>query len=143
MEDKEKPEKKADHSRLVGFNKQGNLLMRHVLGGHKTSKSLYPTTGILNVYMDALNRFSHVYSLDGLNNTLLSQGCILEGLLCGKGGQNVHSKDRGENKEFPVAWVQLMGQLVIMFSDDLFQQVISLMYMQLDIFLKINIIIIR
>lgn len=34
MEDRERPKKEADHSRLVGgrFNKQGNLEVRLVLG---------------------------------------------------------------------------------------------------------------
>ena len=35
-------------------------------------------TRILKVYIKALTGFSHIYRSDCLNNTLLSQGCILE-----------------------------------------------------------------
>ena len=44
----------------------------------KTSRSLHQLARILNVYIKAISEFSHVYSTDGFNNTLLSQGCILE-----------------------------------------------------------------
>ena len=36
------------------------------------------TAKILRVYIEALTGFSHVFSPDGLDSTLLSQGCILE-----------------------------------------------------------------
>ena len=35
-------------------------------------------TRILRIYIQALTEFSHLASPDGLNNTLLSQGCVLE-----------------------------------------------------------------
>ena len=55
--------------------------------------------------------FSPVYRPEGLNSTLLSQGCILEkGSGCGKCGQNIDSNDRGGGEEPPIAWFQLMGQ---------------------------------
>lgn len=55
--------------------------------------------------------FSHVFSSDGLNNTLLSQGRVLEnGSSRGNSGRNVHSKDRGWGKKPLIARVQLMGQ---------------------------------
>ena len=77
--------KKEVGYRLVGgsFNKQGNLYMR--LGSHKTSRSLDLPTKILKVYTEALMGFSHVFSPDGLNNTLLSHGSVLESSYCGEG----------------------------------------------------------
>ena len=98
MESKERPKQEADHPRLVrgGFNKQGNLNMRLVLGGYKMSRSPHPLARTLKVYIEVLTGFSHVYCPDGLSNTLLSQGYVFEnGSHCGNGGQNVHSKDRG------------------------------------------------
>ena len=79
-EGKEKPKKDADHSRLVGssFYKQGNLHTRLVLSIHQMNRSLHPPTSILKVYIEALTGFSPVYSPDGLNNTLLLQGRVLE-----------------------------------------------------------------
>lgn len=72
-------------------------------------------TRILGVYIEASIGFSHLFSPGGLNNTLLSQDCILEnGSHCENGGRNVHSKDRGGG-EGPVAWIQLMGQPAVMF----------------------------
>ena len=71
MEDKEKPKKKADHSRLVGgrFNMQGILHM---------SRSLHSDARILKLYIEDLMEYSHVISPNGLNTTLLSHGCIHE-----------------------------------------------------------------
>jgi len=72
--------KEADHPTLGGgsFNKQGKLHIRLVLGGRKMSRSLHLPTRILRVYIEALMGFSHIQSPDGLNNTFLSQGYILE-----------------------------------------------------------------
>lgn len=58
-------------------------------------KSPYLPTRILRIISEALTRFSRIHHPDSLHNTLLSQGCILKGLLCGKGGKNIHPKDRG------------------------------------------------
>lgn len=61
--------------------------------------------------------FSHIFNLEGLNNTLLSQGCALEnGCSCVNGGCNVHSKDQGEGVIPLMACVQLMGQPAVMSS---------------------------
>lgn len=58
--------------------------------------------------------FNHVHSPDGLNNTLLSQGCVPgNSFLCGNDGQNVHSKDRGEGEVSLIACVQLTGQTMV------------------------------
>lgn len=42
------------------------------------SRSLHPPTGILKFYIEALAGFSHVFSPDGFNNILLSQGYVPE-----------------------------------------------------------------
>ena len=47
--------------------------MRLVLSGCQT-RSLNLSARIVNVSIEALTGFSHVDSLDGLNNTLLSEG---------------------------------------------------------------------
>lgn len=61
--------------------------------------------------MEALTGFSHIYSPDDLNSTLLSQGGILEnGSHCGNDGQSIHSKERGRSEKLPIAGLQLMGQ---------------------------------
>ena len=54
-EGREIPKKEVAHSRLVAgrFNKQGNLFIRLVLGGCKTSRSLHLPTSILKVYIEA------------------------------------------------------------------------------------------
>ena len=76
----ERWKKEAKHFRLAGgsCNKQENLLTGLVLDGHKTSRSLHLTVRMLKVYTEALHGFSHVYHPDGLNNTLLFQGSVLE-----------------------------------------------------------------
>ena len=101
-----KTEQEADYSRLVGgrFNKQGNLLRRLASGGHKTSGSPHPLARILHVCIKALTGFSHIYHPDGLNNTLLSQGCVLENSSsCGNSGWNIQSKDWEEGQEPSIA----------------------------------------
>ena len=42
------------------------------------NRSPYLPARILKFYIEALTGFSHVFSPDGLNNTLLSQGHVLE-----------------------------------------------------------------
>lgn len=76
MEDKERLNKEADHSTLVGgrFQKLGYLRMRLVLGSHETSKSPHPPTRILR----DLKWVQPSVSPDGLNNTSLSQSYVLE-----------------------------------------------------------------
>lgn len=63
-EGKERLKEEADHCRSVGgsFNKQGNLLTRLVLVGHKMSRSWHPVARIINVYIEALAGFSHIWS---------------------------------------------------------------------------------
>ena len=48
------------------------------MGSRNMSTSPPPSARSLKVYMEALTGFKHVFSPDGLNNTLLSQGCVLE-----------------------------------------------------------------
>lgn len=70
------------------FNKQRNLHVRLTFGGHKMTRSQHPLTRM---------GLSHILSPDGFNNTLLSQGSILENdFHCGNSGESVHSKDKGE-----------------------------------------------
>ena len=60
------------------------------------SGSLHLPASILKVYKETLTGFSYIYRLDGLKNTLLSQGCVLENdSHSGDGGKRVHSKDKG------------------------------------------------
>ena len=116
---KERLKKEVDHSRLVGgrFNKQVNLHMRLVLGSCNMSRSLHSPARILKVYTEALTGFSHIFSPDGLNNTLLSQCFILENIShCGNSGQNAYSKDRGGDEQPPVACAQPPGQPAVMSS---------------------------
>ena len=72
------------------------LLTRLVLGGHKTSRSPHPPATILEVYIETLIGFSHVHCPDGLNNTLLFQGHVLEAASgVGKAGK-MHIPRTGE-----------------------------------------------
>ena len=78
-EGKERRKREADHATLArgSFNKQGNLLTRLILRGHKMSRSLHLPASVLNVYRETSVGFNQVFSSDGLNNTLLPQGCVL------------------------------------------------------------------
>lgn len=93
--------KGADNPRLVGdpFNRQRNLHMRLVQGGLKTSRSHVPAR-ILKVYMKAISGFSHIFTPDGLNSALLSQGHVLEtACLYGNSKQDILLKDWGGREE--------------------------------------------
>lgn len=104
---KERPRKEADHFRFVGGKfKQRNLHARFVLDGCKMRRSPYPPARIVKVYREALTGFCHIYCLDGLKNTLLSQGWDLDnGSHCRNCEQNVHSKHRGGDEDSSIAWV--------------------------------------
>ena len=57
------------------------------------SKSGQSHARILKVYIETLAGSSHIFTPDGLSNSLLSQGCILEnGSSCEYGGWTLHSK---------------------------------------------------
>lgn len=89
--------RKANYSRLVGrsLNKQENLHTRLVLGGWKMSRSLHKHSRILRLYIEIFTGFAHVHHLNGLSDTLLSQGCVIEnGFHYGNYGSKVYSKDR-------------------------------------------------
>ena len=80
------------------------------------SRSLNPPTRILKVYID-LTGFSHIFSPDSLNHTLVSQSFSFEkGSHCGDRGENIYSKDRGGCEEPLTVWVQLDDQPVVMCS---------------------------
>lgn len=79
--------KKTDHSRLVGgrFSKG---TFKACLEWPRDAYISTPTTRILEVYIKALTGFSHIFHADGLNNTLVSQGCVLEAAFnAGKAGR--------------------------------------------------------
>lgn len=77
------------------------------------SKSLNPPTRILKVYID-LAGFSHIFSPDSLNHTLVSQGFSFEkGSHCGDRDGNIYAKDRGGSEEPLIAWVQIEGELAV------------------------------
>ena len=60
------------------FSQAKELIYRLVLGGCKISRSPHLPATILEVYLNSLTRFSHIFCPDGLNNILLSQSCFLE-----------------------------------------------------------------
>ena len=98
----ERQKKELLYSRLVDgqFNKQGNLHTILLLDGHNMNRSLHPCTRICKVYRDALTGFSHMCHPDELNSTLLSQVFVLENVSHNrKSGQDIHSKDKGGDKE--------------------------------------------
>ena len=72
-----KTEERQGHSRSVGgrLNKKGNLTW--VLAWAPTRQVDICIMQDWKVYTVVLTGFRHVFSPDGLNNTLLSQGCIL------------------------------------------------------------------
>lgn len=73
-----KDQREVGHSRLAGgrLNKEGEVHMRLVLGGHKMSRFSHPPARIFKVSIKALAGVGHVCHPDGLNN-LLSQGYVL------------------------------------------------------------------
>lgn len=72
---------------------------------------------ILRVCIKAFTGFSHKYSPDGLNNTFLSQGCILEmASSLGTMGRTYISKTRVREEDPPNAQAQFEGQEAVMYS---------------------------
>lgn len=57
--------------------------------------------------------FSHIHCSDGLNNTLVSQGCVLRTAPTVGMVVRCTFQGQGTGKEPPIALVQLKGQLVI------------------------------
>lgn len=95
--------KRGSHARLVGdrFNDLGNFLsnfLRLHLRAHKTNRSLHSSTRILNIYTEALTRFSHIYVPSGWSQQglALSSPHPWKGLWLGNNEWDVHSKDMGE-----------------------------------------------
>lgn len=111
-EGKVRQKKEAGHSTWVGgnFNKQEKLSRRLVSGSHRTSRSPHPPTRIWKVYVEGLMGFDHRYNPEDLNNTLLSQGCVLSNSSTyGNSGQNRHWKGRAgsEASSGPVqGWIR-------------------------------------
>lgn len=70
--------------------------------------------GLSTKILKEVNWVQSIYHSDGLNNTLLFQGYVLEnGSHSGDDGQNVCSKDRGVGKERSIAQVQLTSTVTI------------------------------
>ena len=98
--------------------------MRLLLGGHKMSRSLQHLTESW-VYIAALTGYSHIYGPDGLNNILLSEGCVLEMSPRKAMVGRTHIPRTGQVGEEPqITWGQLPGQLRLDPLDDLVQQAI-------------------
>lgn len=70
--------KEAGHSRWVGskFNKQGSLMYEPYF--ECTSRSIPSPARMSTLYTEGLREFSHKYHPNGLSDTLLCQGCVLE-----------------------------------------------------------------
>ena len=63
-------------------------------------RSLHQATRSLEVYIEVLTGFSHVFSPHSLNNTILSQGYVLEmAPTVGRG----YSPKVGGDEELPIA----------------------------------------
>lgn len=100
--------------RLLGgrINKQRDLHMRLVLGGHEMCGSLLLSTRILKcIYKSYLD---HVYHWDGLTTHCSLRVASVKMALPVE--QNVRLPNRGGGKEPPVVQIQLIGQLLIMSS---------------------------
>ena len=84
----------ADHSRLVGGSFNNQLTYKACLGWLQ-NKQITPACHILKLCKEAINGFGHMNHPDGLNDTLFSEGCVLEsGSHCRGGGESIHSKHR-------------------------------------------------
>ena len=97
MEGRERPgEGAAPLDWLVAVSRGKDFTEEACLGCSEMSRSLYPPTSTLEVYIEALTGLSHVHHPDGLSNTLLSHARVLEnGSHGGSSGQNTHSTDGG------------------------------------------------
>lgn len=101
---------------LRNFDKQGNCLVplftRLLLSGQKTRRSSYTPANLKSSYRD-LTWVPSVFSPDGLNNMLLSQGCILHnGSHYGNGGKNAHSQGRAGEEEPLIAQESADGHVL-------------------------------
>lgn len=110
--------KEGNHARLVGgrIHKPGNLHMRLLLGDCKRGRSLHLLTRIFKVYIQALPEFSLVYHPDGFNSNLLSHGCVSRAASSLGKASGMQITRTGFGQEPLIAWVQIMGQPVVMFS---------------------------
>lgn len=86
--------------------------------GRQNEQIFTPPIRILKVYIEALTGFSHIFSPVGLSNTSLSPSrpCPWNWLPLWERGPNVHSMDREEDEDIPVAQVHLVGQPITMSS---------------------------
>lgn len=91
---KKRLKEEADHFRLTSGSliSKGSYAPGFSWVGSKTSRSLHLPARILKVSIEALTGLRHVYCTDGLNNTLLSQGCILEHGSHRENCENIHPR---------------------------------------------------
>lgn len=123
--------REAEHSRLAAanFKKQGNLLIRPILGSCKMNRFPYLPTVILKIKItsvqshtqEALTRFNHIpRPRQSQHHTSISKLSPWSSF-CHWGRQAEHTF-QGQGKECGASNgpVQLAGQLAVTFFDDLF-----------------------
>ena len=102
MEEKERPKKEADQSRLAGcrFNKQGNLHKRFFVLGNPTKKQISaPASQNFKCLYRAL-MVSVTYSVQTISTPYSLKVASLKTLQYGKSRHDVHSKDREEIRAY-------------------------------------------
>lgn len=88
---------------MAGLISKATYLRRLDLSGSKWSRSPHLSVRIITVYIEVLAGFSHIFSAEGLNNTLFSH--VLERAPSGHDGRKVHSKEGGGAEEPLTVWV--------------------------------------
>lgn len=105
-EDEEKPKKEEEHSKLVVLiSKRTYIQGLSWAAARQEHLCIYLPFRILKLYVEALTVFRHIYHPDGLNSTLLSQGCVLRSApRGGTWGQKCFTRT-GDGDDSPVAQV--------------------------------------
>ena len=103
-------QKRGYHSTVIGISLISNLHTRFASGNCKTSRFPHSPARILKVYIKDLLGFNHLYYPNDLNNTLLSQGCVLKAASIVVKGTRMHISRRAEGMwSFPLprsgSWV--------------------------------------
>ena len=82
------------------------LLCEACLGSCKMNWSPHLPARIFKVHVEVSSGFHQVFPPGGLNNTLLSQGCVLEiSSSCGNSGPKAYFTDRGGGEALLVVWL--------------------------------------
>lgn len=104
-EDEEKPKKEEEHSKLVVLISKRTYIQGLSWAARQEHLCIYVPFRILKLYVEALTVFRHIYHPDGLNSTLLSQGCVLRTApRGGTWGQKCFTRT-GDGDDSPVAQV--------------------------------------